>query len=297
MLGLQMLPAQVRVLAADEAPTTVVLSPPSSSVRPGGNVVFTATLDIPALVTTTVALSVTPSNAGTLPASVDVAPGALSATFTYTDTSAGAATVTASFLASTSSAAVAVDTVGNHLVINEVDYDQPGTDGTEFVEIYNPTGADISLANKALVLVNGANKMTYDTIDLGPAVTLPSHQFLIVAGPGVTVAPPALKLVTAWTTNAIQNGGAPEGDGVALVDTATHTLIDALSYVGSVTMANIAGFPSPVSLVEGTVLPTTVADSGAVGLSLCRSPNGTDTDNAMHDWKICTTPSVGTSNP
>ena len=47
--------------------------------------------------------------------------------------------------------------------------------------------------------------------------------------------------------------GAP--DGVALVDTAAGTLLDALSYEGAITAAQIGS--ATVSLVEGTVLPAT----------------------------------------
>jgi hypothetical protein len=54
-------------------------------------------------------------------------------------------------------------------------------------------------------------------------------------------------------------------EGLLLIDTANHTVIDARSYPGSITAANLStlGFLTTVSLVEGTVLPTSVADSGA----------------------------------
>jgi hypothetical protein len=93
----------------------------------------------------------------------------------------------------------------------------------------------------------------------------------------------------------VQNG-AP--DGIALVDTtgATPTVIDALSYEGSITAAMLTGFPAPVSLVEGTALAATVADSNTTAASLCRAPNGQDTDDAATDWKLCTVPTPGAAN-
>ena len=94
-------------------------------------------------------------------------------------------------------------------------------------------------------------------------------------------------------TNYIQNGSP---DGMALVDTSTETLIDALSYEGAITAATIPGFAAPVSLVEGTVLPTSVADSNTVQGSLCRLPNGTDTNDAANDWKFCGTVTPGAAN-
>ena len=67
----------------------------------------------------------------------------------------------------------------------------------------------------------------------------------------------------------MQNG-AP--DGVALIDTATKALLDALSYEGEIHAATIDG--QVYDLVEGTPLPATVADSNTVDGSLSRLPDG-----------------------
>ncbi len=179
------------------------------------------------------------------------------------------------------------------LVINEVDYDQVGTDSAEYVEILNPSGADVSLAGLALVLVNGSTSTDYATIDLSSVGSLAAGQYFVVAGSGVSVPTSALKLDPLWTQDAIQNGSP---DGLALVDTVTHTVIDALSYEGSITAATITGFPMPVSLVEGTPLATSVADSNTVNGTLCRYPDGQDTNDANTDWRFCTKLTVGTAN-
>jgi hypothetical protein len=60
-----------------------------------------------------------------------------------------------------SGAAVGNAPGGTHLVINEVDYDNVGTDTQEFVEIFNGTGAGVPLADYAVVLVNGGNNLEY----------------------------------------------------------------------------------------------------------------------------------------
>ncbi len=303
-LGAATKTAHVRVLAAAEAPTTVTLSPATVSVAPAGTVTLTATLDIPAPAGgTSVGLAVSPNGAGTTnPATaVVVAANALSATLTYTDAAgSGTSMVTASLGASTSSASITVSAGASHLVINEVDYDQLMTDNAEYIEIYNPTGAAISLNNVALVLINGKTNDAYptatSTIDLGPAGSLPAGGYLVIAGANIAVNPPSLKLDPGWTTDEIQNGGdAP--DGIALVDTATNMLIDALSYEGAITMAEVPGIANPVSLVEGTVLSNAVVDTNTAPGALCRSPNGTDTDDANSDWKVCVTLSPGSANP
>lgn len=294
MLGVQTLTAHVRVLGAAEAPSTVTLSPDTAAVAAGGSTQFTVSLDVPALVATTVGLALTPANAGTLPPNVTVAAGQSSAVFTYTDTSAtGTATITATLGGSTAMATVTVSTGANHLVINEVDYDQLGTDTAEYIEIYNPSASPVPLTGKQLLLINGSGGLTYATINLGTG-TLAAGGYLVIAGANVTVPAGATKIDPGWTSDAIQNG-AP--DGIALIDNTAHTLIDALSYEGSMMMIDIAGFTAQVSLVEGTALAGTILDSNTADGSLCRSPNGQDTDNANVDWKFCTTRTAGLPNP
>ncbi|HUS33092.1 MAG TPA: lamin tail domain-containing protein [Kofleriaceae bacterium] len=182
---------------------------------------------------------------------------------------------------------------GPKLVINEVDYDNVGTDNAEYIEIYNGSSTTTSLAGLSVILVNGATGDEYATIELGPVGSLTAGQYLVIGGPAVTVPTAAKKLDPLWTQDQVQNG-AP--DGVALVDTVGPTLLDALSYEGAVTAANLTGFASSVSLVEGTALATGSADSNTATATLCRKPNGADTNNASADWKVCTTRTVGTAN-
>ena len=55
---------------------------------------------------------------------------------------------------------------GTTLVINEIDYDQVGTDVAEFVEIYKPTPYPIDLTDMALVFVNGGTNTEYGRVSL-----------------------------------------------------------------------------------------------------------------------------------
>lgn len=183
----------------------------------------------------------------------------------------------------------------SHLVINEVDYDQIGTDVNEFIEIYNGTGAPVSLANYRLALVNGAtapNPASYLVVDLSSAGTLAAGEYLVVRSSTVAVAPGALTINFAASQDSIQNG-AP--DGIALMDIGTNTLVDALSYEGSITSATIIGFTGTFNLVEGTAFAS--ADSNTTDVSLSRRPNGTDTDNAATDWALITSITPGAANP
>lgn len=168
------------------------------------------------------------------------------------------------------------------LVINEIDYDNTGTDSYEYVEILNTGESTVSLAGLYLVLVNGATSAEYDAVYLGYALELLPHEYLMVAGAGVDVPTTVSKLDPGWTTDAIQNG-AP--DGIAIIDDVTLTVLDAVSYEGSITAASIIGFASPQNLVEGTA--TSAADSDSSIVTICRLPDGTDTNNAANDWAMC----------
>ena len=156
------------------------------------------------------------------------------------------------------------------LVINEIDYDQAGTDHDGFVEIANVGDAAATLDGIALVLVNGGDSTEYRRLALTGTLAAGGH--------------------FAWDTDP-QNG---TPDGVALVDTGTGALLDALSYEGAITAALIDDVT--FSLVEGTVLPAEVADSNTVEGSLSRIPDGHDGNDAASDWKFTTTATHGAAN-
>jgi hypothetical protein len=155
-------------------------------------------------------------------------------------------------------------------VINEIDYDQVGTDGGGFVEIANTGSGAASLDGLALVLVNGGDNQEYDREALSGS---------LAAGAYLSIAIEA------------QNG-AP--DGVALIDTATGALLDALSYEGVITAAVIDG--QTYNLVEGTALAASVADSNTVDGSLSRLPDGQDSNDAATDWAFTTVKTPGAAN-
>jgi parallel beta-helix repeat protein len=172
------------------------------------------------------------------------------------------------------------------LVINEVDYDQPSTDTAEYVELYNTSASPISLTGLTLNLVTGSDGSTYRTFtldDAGP--TLAAGGYLVIANASVIV-PSGTSLIIG-PQDFIQNG-AP--DGIALVD-GSNALIDALSYEGSATSTTWG------SLVETTATPAVdEAVTPTTTKSLIRSPNGTDTNNALNDWATTTTLTPGASN-
>ena len=287
------LDAHVRVVdEATESPAVVSVTPDPAQVTPGGTVTLTVSLDFPPNTDRAVDLAVAPGNAGSVPASVTVPADQTEATFDYTDANNSVdGVVTATLGASSATATVQVQTGPTHLVINEVDYNQTSTDTTEFVEIYNPTASDVDLTNLSVVLINGNGGAEYTRVDLGAAGYPAGGRYLVVADSGTTVDPGAIRIDFATATDSIQNG---DPDGVALIDTSSMTVVDALSYGGEITAASITGFPGPVSLVEGTATADTDASSGDGSLS--RIPDGSDTDDAATDWAFTLTPTPGTAN-
>ncbi|MEI6749741.1 MAG: MopE-related protein [Bacteroidales bacterium] len=171
------------------------------------------------------------------------------------------------------------------LVINEIDYDQVGTDNAEFIELYNPCSSSIDLSSYSVLLVNGSNNAVYYTIPL-PSVMLAANDYFVICGSGSGT--PNCDMQVTPGTDWIQNG-AP--DGVALVNIIQNFLADALSYEGPIT--NVV--PYGWSLVEGTLLPVSTADSNIGIFGLSRIPDGVDTNNAAADWKL-TIITPGTAN-
>jgi hypothetical protein len=163
---------------------------------------------------------------------------------------------------------VPVSTFGA-VILNEVDYDQIGTDASEFVEIHNTGPGPVDLGVYTLEFINGSGSASYYTLLL-PSVMLPAGGYYVICGGAV----PNCNQDITPDTNWIQNG-APD----AIILRIGSTAVDKLSYEG-----NVVGYG------EGT--GTTAADDNVTAfLGLSRVPNGADTDDNQADWRlVCVTP-------
>jgi uncharacterized protein len=158
------------------------------------------------------------------------------------------------------------------LVINEIDYDQPGTDAAEFIEIRNNGGAPVNLDPVVIELVNGTGTVVYQTIDL-PNVNLAPGAYFVVCANNTTT--PNCNMDVAPNTDLVQNG-AP--DAVAL--RWNGILVDTVSYEGDTGV--------PYTETSGSGLTDNNSDD-FVGLS--RLPDGTDTGVNNTDLSLrCITP-------
>ncbi len=164
------------------------------------------------------------------------------------------------------------------LVINEVDYDQDGTDALEFIELKNTGAVALDLAGVEVRLINGSGGAPYAFFTL-PSFSLAAGDYFVICGTGSAVANCDHQVSPG--TNLIQNG-AP--DGVALYDPA-DVLIDAVTYEG-----DIAGYTegSGVGLEDN---PNLIPSYEHKGIS--RFPDGVDTDQNNVDFSLrCSTPGV-----
>ena len=133
--------------------------------------------------------------------------------------------------------------------VNELHYDNAGTDTGEFVEISGPTGTDLN--GWSLVLYNGTSsqRSPYATVNFTAADSFGTTGFVVVNRP----------------TNGIQNGSP---DGLALVDP-SGAVVEFLSYEGTFTAA--AG---PAAGLTSTDIGVEESFSTDIGSSLQRFAGG-----------------------
>jgi predicted extracellular nuclease len=164
------------------------------------------------------------------------------------------------------------------LVINEVDYDQDGTDAAEFIEIKNNGTSAVDLTGYSVELVNdtGGGAAIYGTFAL-PSVSLAAGDYFVVCANTATVA--NCDLDVSPDTNLIQNG-APDAVGLRY----ETTLVDAVSYEGD------TGAP----YTEGSGVG--LEDGGDFSGSIARCPDGMDTDVNNVDFVNVDVPTPGEVN-
>jgi hypothetical protein len=172
---------------------------------------------------------------------------------------------------------------GQGLVINEVDYDQPGTDSSEFIELYNSGSTPIDLNIFAIILYNGnAAGSVYDSFPLPNQTLNAGDYFVISAGTGTV---PNTDMVHLPASNMIQNGSP---DAIAIQSLLNGTIVDAVSYEGNV---------SP-PYIEGNGVPLAQSDTGNTPyVGMGRFPDGADTQDDSTDFhRACITPGAANVN-
>ncbi len=151
------------------------------------------------------------------------------------------------------------------LIINELEYDEPGSDTTEFLELYNPGDTAVSLDGWTIEFFNGnADGKLYQTVTLPTDDSVPPHGYYVVGSELV----PNVNFI-AWETNGIQNGGT-QGDGIVLLNNAE--VVEAFSY--HATEPGYTGFTAVNGQAHGTFLPLLGDVRDRIDNSLQRIPDG-----------------------
>lgn len=269
------LTAEVRVLGVDEIPALLALEPAEANTMIDETIDLTIWLDFPAPIDG-VEVTLTLEGDGTIPETVTVPADSMTVTFPYEAAStAGEAVVTAVLGDIEVTAAITIyEGPVPHLVINELDYDNPSTDDAEFVELYNAASVAISLEGLVVISFNGSSMDEFRrwelTGELAPGGFFVLHNDPDVLPEGV----PFIEL----EANSLQNG---EPDGVAIFDTVEHVVIDAFCWEGEMPEVTIDGETGTFDLLEEPA--ATAVDRGAG--SLIRFPDGWDNDRADEDWQ------------
>jgi predicted extracellular nuclease len=156
------------------------------------------------------------------------------------------------------------------IIINEIDYDQPGADTAEFIELFNAGASGVSLNNYSIDLINQSASSIYRSIDLS-GFNINANSYFVICGDASLVANCDYSFTT--TSGWFQNG---TKDAIGLYN--NLTLLDSLSYEGLVT-----------PFTEGDAL--VVKDNNNDIVSLARIGDGLDSNNNNLDFKLgCITP-------
>ncbi|MGV9011344.1 MAG: lamin tail domain-containing protein [Flavobacteriales bacterium] len=166
----------------------------------------------------------------------------------------------------------------SQLVINEVDYDQPGNDGAEFIELKNTGTLPFDMSTIAVRMVNGSSAVgvvykSYFSDDW--PMLAPGAYFTLC---GDTTAGCDARLNPA--SNAIQNGAT---DAIALILRSDSSFVDRLAYEGF-----LADYSEGNGFAGGD-------DNVNPDRSIGRYPDGVDTDNNNADFIVMCS-SLGASN-
>jgi len=159
--------------------------------------------------------------------------------------------------------------MATNVFINEIHYDNDGTDAGEAIEIAGPAGTD--LTGWDVVLYNGNGGAIYDSDPLTGTIPDQQNGFGTVA--------------LTYPSNGIQNGSP---DGIALVDN-NNSVVQFLSYEGRFTAAGgpAGGMTSmDIGVAEGSTTPA--------GFSLQLTGTGRDFEDFT--WSAPSDDSFGTVN-
>ena len=167
----------------------------------------------------------------------------------------------------------------DHVWINEFHYDNAGGDVDEFVEVAVRSGPAFNAADFSIALYNGSSNAPYGT-DMALTAFTASAPFPI-SGSSETIT----FYTFSYPSNGIQNGSP---DGIALVNTVTNTVVEYLSYEG--TMTAVGGIADGATSTD-----VGVSESGSMtGTSIGYTGAGQAAEGFV--FNLIATPTIGAPN-
>jgi cysteine-rich repeat protein len=276
-------------------PVLATLSPATATVFFDATQVFTVTLDRPALAggaTVNVALEPA-SELGSLPGpTVTIPEGQTSAQVTFTAGAVAArGQLTATYGGVARSAAITVTErpAVNRVVISEVSARGASAQTDEFVELYNPTGSDITLTGWRLQYKSATSTTGYSgSFDI-PTQVIKAYGYLLIAHSGYTGSVTADVTYSSFDMSASTTGGGhvrigPNLDQSVLDDPNT---VDKVGY-GTANQpeggAAAPAHPAAGGSLERKARASSTSETMAVGGIDANAGNGHDTDNNSQDF-------------
>jgi hypothetical protein len=168
--------------------------------------------------------------------------------------------------------------VGGVLTVNEIDYEQPGGDTQEFVELYNETGVPFTLGGTLTFAVGNDPSLALKYLSLPLAGVVPAGGYAVLAAPAVSVPAGVLRIDLPGTPDVIPN----------FTD---QNIFGPVLYGGGE--------------LDGLDIGPGVADSATMPGSVCRIPNGRITYRSLPprgplspspDWVFCPVSTPGVAN-
>ncbi|MFO0619475.1 MAG: DUF4215 domain-containing protein [Polyangiaceae bacterium] len=264
--------SSVRVVGDSEVPVLQTVTPPSATINPGGMATFSAILDIPAPPGgANVSLVVSPPNGGTTsPANFLLIPAdQLAGTFTFVD----AATAPMPAVTVSYNGTKIVDIVVNssscsatNMLISEIRSRGPGGASDEFVELYNPTNAAITLDNSWTMEGRSHTAATYMPRWTGTGKVVPAHGHLLIGGSAYAQMPTADDSLSTGIT-----------DATSLVLKHSGVVVDAVCYAFDAASAMPFTAAGNTYVCEGAPFasnPHNNATSTNIDGSIERAPGG-----------------------
>ncbi|RKG60846.1 DUF4215 domain-containing protein [Corallococcus sp. AB011P] len=270
------------------------VTPETVTVTVGTTQTFTVTLDRKAPAGGAVVdVAFTPAELGSLAAStVTVPEGQTAATVVFTATEAtGDGQLTASYQGVTKQAAVTVAPPQGHVVISEIAGQGVTVNADDYIELYNPTNADVNITGWKLLYRTASTTSTttnFTVLATLPSATIKAHGYYLVAAGGYSTSTVPADHTWGNTDISGSTGNVRLGTADVTVDPTSLTgVVDTVGFGNGRTVVEGAAAPAPGgrggSIERKARASSTAATMGAGGADELAG-NGQDTDDNAADF-------------